>query len=120
MRRELWVVGEEAIRPAGLPDRCFYCDAKLGDEHNIGWVMRERTVMVEFTIKMPVLVPEDWTQENMENHWNNSGYCLSNMMNHVDEIKRGCLCGCAWVAYVGEATAEDEQYYGLSVEEQQA
>lgn len=31
MTRKDWTVGEYSVRPAGKPDECFYCGAKIGE-----------------------------------------------------------------------------------------
>jgi hypothetical protein len=121
VNRDSWTVGQDAIRPAGPPDACCYCGAAYGDEHKAGCVMRQRTVVCEVTIKVVRTVPENWDQEMIEFHMNESSWCFNNIVGELEEaIKRaedGCclLCSLATGRYLGEATADDEDAFQLFV-----
>ena len=66
MKRKDWTVGQYGIRPVGKPDRCLYCDSKIGDQHKEDCVIRSKTVVINFNIEMVVDIPEYWTKENIE------------------------------------------------------
>lgn len=110
------VTVENGPRPAGKPDECFYCQRKLGEEHLSRCVLRSRTVVVRVTIEMVRQVPDDWTAEDIEFHINDSSWCADNI---VDDLTRftergeGCLCRHLSAEYVREATAEDENTWGV-------
>jgi hypothetical protein len=73
--------------------------------------MRTRTVVISATIEYTVTVPEDWDVEQITFHWNEGSWCASNIITELEAVDspEHCLCDRAKVAYVREATAEDEQ-----------
>ena len=115
MKRIDWTVGEYSVRPAGKPDECFYCNAKVGEQHKEDCVIRSRTVKVDFTIHMVMDVPECWDESNINFHYNDSSWCASNLLNELqrrEENTGRCLCMITEAKYIGEATEEDEEEYG--------
>ena len=114
MKRTDWTVGEHSIRPAGKPDECFYCHAKVGEQHKEDCVIRSRTVNVDFTIHVVMDVPEFWDEAQINYHYNDGSWCASNLLNRlaIREHSDRCLCNIANAKYVGEATEEDEERYG--------
>lgn len=54
------VTPENGPRPAGKPNECFYCEAKLGEEHRVGCVLRTKRVAVRAVIEYEVMIPEHW------------------------------------------------------------
>jgi hypothetical protein len=114
MRSNHWAVGPHSVRPAGPPDRCFYCDATVGDQHRMGCVIRSRTVVVRTTIEHVVKVPEDWDSEAIEFSLNESSSCADNVIRDLDrlldrkEAVGSCLCDCVTSEFVREATKSDE------------
>jgi hypothetical protein len=103
-RKTDWPVTEDDVRPARPDGTCFYCEVPLGGQHDPECVCRERQVVIDMTIRLVVEVPEAWDRENIEFKYNDSSYCLSNLMDTIEEADdRGCLCHCAKVDYVGEA-----------------
>lgn len=119
MKRELaWVVENEGIRPAGKPDRCFYCNQPKGETHLPSCVIRERTVIVRMSVEYVVKVPEAWTNEDIENHRNASSWCALNGLAEIERIaEHHCLCGVAHFDYVREATTEDEETFQVFVKD---
>lgn len=114
MKRENWIVGDHAIRPAGSPDRCFYCGSKKGFPHKNDCVIRCRTAVVEFTIRMVTEEPEDWTPSDIEFHYNDGSWCSDNLLDRLGErTNHHCLCDIAKAKYIREATEEDEKDYGV-------
>jgi hypothetical protein len=123
MRREDWIVDERSVRPAGKPDECFYCQAKVGEQHKSECVLRRRTVVVRMTIEHVIDVPEDWDASNIEFHRNESSWCANNakadldrVFDRADQDGATCLCGRVHYEYVREATTEDEAVNGVRVD----
>lgn len=51
--------------------------------------------IIEFTIRLPMDYPEDWDDDMIEFHLNESSWCMDNI---IDELKKysetyGCICG---------------------------
>lgn len=114
MKRTDWTVGEYSVRPAGNPNECFYCHAKVGEQHKKDCVIRSRTVNLDVTMHIVMDVPEDWDEGQIDFHYNMSSWCASNLLTYLDyrEDSGRCLCNITDVKYVGEATEEDEERYG--------
>lgn len=110
MKRNNWIVDDYGICPAGKPDTCFYCGAKIGTEHKKGCVLRRRTIKVQMTLEFVEDVPEDWEEDDINFHYNESSWCANNILNKLQYRTEnvGCLCDCVDFKYVGEATEEDE------------
>lgn len=132
MKRDNWPVGDYGVRPRGNQGECFYCRSERGTQHKKDCVIRQRSVIVRVTIEYPVLVPEDWSQKDIEFHRNESSLCSGDKFlqemgslaayidRHVEEEGGiGVCCGCSLIetAYVREATAEDELECGVRVED---
>lgn len=115
MRRDEWKVIEGDNRPAGPPDRCFYCNQPHGGQHAQGCVIRSRTVVVSTTIEWVIDVPEDWDAEMIEFSRNDGSRCsdndVSDLREMIDRMKAEGKCSCALIRtkFLREATAEDEQ-----------
>jgi len=113
MKRKNWIVNNFSVRPAGKQDECFYCGEKVGSEHKQDCVIRSRTVVVDFTIRMVVDVPESWDKEDIEFKYNDGCWCADNLINLLDRENNGCLCPHVVAECIREATQEDEEYWGL-------
>ncbi len=114
---------DNGIRPAGPPDACFYCGARVGVLHGSDCVTVEKEVEVAVKVTLEKgrairgiwrkFVPHSWEPYNIEFQMNESSWCASNIFNHWDDItwdeesKAGaqelidtyaeydhCLCGC--------------------------
>ena len=107
------VTAEHGPRPAGSPDKCFYCGESVGSDHKSECVCRNRTVVMKVTLELPCVRPESWLPYEIERHFNDSSWCQSNLSGLIDDLR--CLCGDAQFEYVREATIEDE--YKLDPEE---
>lgn len=114
MERVDWTVGEYSVRPNGKLDECFYCNAKVGEQHKEDCVIRSRTVNIDFTIHMVVDVPESWDESQINCHYNYGSWCASNLLSMLDkrEDTERCLCNIVDAKYMGEATEEDEERFG--------
>ena len=112
MRKESWTVKGSDMRPARHDGTCFYCRVPMGGEHEKGCVIRQRTVTVEMTIRFPISVPEDWDEEAINFHRNESTWCASNVIPELErEAKRqnGCLCQDVDFRYLGESIVAVEK-----------
>lgn len=124
MKRDNWPVEDEGIRPAGPPDRCFYCDQPRDEPHAAECVVRLRTVVVEVTLRVVRKVPESWTPDEIEFHLNESSWCANNILDDIEAMTKDredgesrCLCPHFQARYVSEATQEDERATGVRVED---
>lgn len=114
MKRINWLVGEYSVRPAWKQDECCYCHSKVGEQHKEGCVVRERTVNLDVTIHMVMSVPEDWDEGQIHWHYNEGSWCASNLLSILEDREEvGCLCNITEVKYVGEATEQDEERFGI-------
>jgi hypothetical protein len=88
---------DDGIRPAGKPDECFYCHAKVGEPHIETCVILNRRTKIKFTVQIVIDTPFSWSKEVIENYYNNSTWCHNNcaveIQNYCDELEpNGCLC----------------------------
>ncbi|WP_146193121.1 hypothetical protein [Maritimibacter sp. 55A14] len=114
MKRENWTVIEGDNRPAGPPDKCFYCGEPHGSQHKDGCVIRQRTVVIRATIERVVSVPEDWEPQMIEFHRNEGSRCsdcdITEMKEMLDRMEAADLCTCNMIetTYLREASENDE------------
>ena len=114
MKRKDWTVGKYSVRPAGKPDECYYCGAKVGEQHKPNCVIRNKTIVARLTIDFVDSVPENWDTEVIDFHYNNSSWCASNILNRLEERNNfRCLCDVASFEYLRDATEEDEEKWGV-------
>lgn len=77
---------DDGIRPAGNPDQCFYCHAKVGDFHGHDCVTVGKLVSYELVLHDTVIGtfermdPFFWTLDDCEFHKNESSWCQGNMI----------------------------------------
>jgi len=114
MKRDNWTVTTHAVRPAGQPDRCFYCGEKIGSQHKEDCVIRTKTVLMEFRVSMVVSVPEHWDENDIEFEYNYGTWCADNLMDMLDRKDNGCLCNFVDAKYIRDATDEDEIWWGIT------
>lgn len=115
MKRNDWTVGEYSIRPAGPKDRCFYCGAKVGEQHKKDCVIRDRTIKIRAQIDLVAKVPESWDEEKIDFYFNESSWCTGNIIPMLEERnEKKCLCDCTRFFYLGEANAKDEKEWGMA------
>ncbi len=108
-------VKPEDVRPARPDGTCFYCRTPLGEEHAKGCVIRDRTIVVDVTFRLVRKVPEDWDEHDINFHMNDSSWCASNILGEIEsvDLEDRCLCDRFSGTYVGEASVEDEERYGI-------
>jgi hypothetical protein len=110
MRKNSWRVVPGDCRPATPPGLCTYCRQPMGAEHAADCVIRVRTVVIRLAVEMVVEVVEDLDVEQIHFRFNESSYCLNNLLDQLSEETEDdghCICGRADVTYVREATASD-------------
>lgn len=130
-----WTVqpDDHGIRPAGQPDRCFYCGRAVGQTHREDCVIRDRTIVCRLSFEYTVRIPEDWTPERFEEHRNEGTWCMNNAMHELDGVLRRRaagvlsealpaidqvdLCYHARVEFVREADEADQVRDGVHVPE---
>ena len=69
-------------------DKCFYCQEKVGAEHKLDCIMRDKTVVVKMSFSFVKTVPQHWEEDNIEFHLSESSYCLNNIINQKFKIFR--------------------------------
>ena len=110
MKRQDWIVKDHGIRPKGDVDKCFYCGARLGEQHRRSCVIRHKTTIMDVSLRIIVDVPEQWDAGKIEDYHLGDGVLaavLTNLLNQYGNF--GEVLG---VRYVGEATRTDEERYG--------
>jgi hypothetical protein len=119
MRRKNWPVEDYGIRPAGDPNKCFYCGVERGGVHRKDCVIRNRTIVMKMTVDLVLKVPEHWDIDMCNFHKNESSWCANNILPELERISEhfGCLCGLTKFKYIREATKVDEDSYGVYVKE---
>jgi hypothetical protein len=107
-------VDDDGIRPAGKPDQCFYCQAKVGEPHGAECVCVLQQVTYDVICdnrlvgKFTTHEPYHWDDSNGEFHKVGSSWCASNAFDEIewsDEAVKSkasqiveadgdeCLCG---------------------------
>ena len=90
------IVTKSCARPAGKPDRCFYCGRKIGKLHKYECVCNDHKVKVSYSFDIEVMFPKSWSKEDIEFHRNEGTWCADNAINELVKVaeKESCLCGC--------------------------
>ena len=87
-------VDESAVAPAGRPDECFWCTAKIGDDHKTECVTQTRKVKVRAIIEYEIDAPRSWTAHDIVFHRNYSSWCADNIVNELQQITESGACLC--------------------------
>lgn len=80
---------DNGIRPAGPPDVCFYCRARVGEPHGATCVCVEKLVQYGVYVhgkKVGTFQrydPHHWTFEECEFHKNQSSWCSDNALDAI-------------------------------------
>ncbi len=98
-------LNDNGIRPAGSADRCFYCDAQVGEPHGETCVTVHKRVRVRDVFEIEEDVPHHWTADDFEG-LRNDGRCSAD--NVLDELEAsigadGCFgdrLRAEWIAVV--------------------
>lgn len=98
---------DDGIRPAGLPDHCFYCGQRVGKPHGPHCVIV--TKVVELRVRVGdvegpwiTTVPHAWDEEDIRYRYNDSTWCAGNLFDedlaeplasHLAAMDPdGCIC----------------------------
>lgn len=87
---------DDGIRPAGLPDECFYCNSKVGTAHALDCVAVKKLVRVRYEFDIDKLFPYSWSAQDITEFMQSSTWCADNA---IEDLKRhtrrtaSCLCG---------------------------
>lgn len=119
LKTETLVVKSDDSRPIGPAGHCTYCERPIGATHDRECVCREKTVVVDFTVRLVVRVPDSWRKGDVDFRYNDSSWCGSNLIDMLESVDRddpkdtskACLCGRISAAFVREASEEDETRY---------
>lgn len=119
MRYDNWIVSKTDERP-GRPDgTCFYCSVPIGGEHKPNCVIRRRSVVVRFSVEAVVDMPESWTPQMIEEHYNEGRWCGDNIISIIgSKRKNRCLCSDTTAKFVREASEEDEAEWGFDIDQE--
>lgn len=126
-------IEDDGVRPAGKPDKCFYCGEPKGAPHGKDCVIPERTVVVEMTIQYVRSVPANWTTSDIEFLLNYSSSCHDNEIRYIADQQEAidesqekarkspdtseaipCTCERTSFKYIREATAEEMEQFGFN------
>ena len=97
--RDLTVIeNDHGIRPAGPKNACFYCRSKIGQKHSYTCAIVEQEVeciamfdKYDETVTFRITVPFFWKGEDIDYHFNESGWCADNLFAYVEEDAMGLL-----------------------------
>lgn len=57
-RPDTWIVTEDCEKPARRDGTCFWCGAPIGSRHKPECCVPKKSVIVDFTVRLPVFVPD--------------------------------------------------------------
>jgi len=85
---------DDGIRPAGEPDACFYCQAKVGDPHGQDCVCVVKKVRLRYVFEADVTTPHHWDEQHILYHRNDGSWCADNALDDLEKAGEadGCLC----------------------------
>ena len=91
----LMTADDGGIRPAGPQDRCFYCEAAVGERHGSECVTIVKKVKMIYAFEIEITMPHHWTAKQIEAHRNESSWCADNAIRELERFAeaKGCLCG---------------------------
>jgi hypothetical protein len=87
---------DHGIRPAGPPDACFYCKAKVGQRHGPRCEAVRKKVWVRYSFELEVEVPRFWEKTDVEFWRNESSSCAINALRELTEFYTEDTCPCPW------------------------
>lgn len=107
-------VDDPGIRPAGEPDKCFYCGQSVGAPHGDKCAVVEKLVRVKYTVEVEIYVPYFWEASDVEFHRNHGSWCASNVTQDIESYgsrqqkdnEDACLCNnveCEFIRVVDES-----------------
>lgn len=108
------VTAENGPRPAGLYDECFYCKQAIGQQHKADCPLRTKTVLVEYTVRAVIQIPESWDSDLFEFSRNEGSWCASNIVQELarfagEDGMDECLCPWVEAKWLRDATEEEDK-----------
>ena len=95
------VTTDNGPRPAGPPDRCFYCSQRLGRPHTDDCVLVTKTTKIRLSFEIEVDVPRCWNDDDIEYQFgSDSSWCccienIAGYMKTLGPAEQECLCDSA-------------------------
>lgn len=86
---------DDGIRPAGSPDRCFYCRVQVGEAHGADCVRVKKRVRLRYSFVLDVDVPHAWDEAQILFFRNEGHWCADDALGELKESVAGeeeCLC----------------------------
>jgi hypothetical protein len=108
MKKDNWLVDINSTKFGEKPDECFYCKQKIGMRHKYKCIIPQKTVVVDFTVRVVVEVPHFYEKYNIEHKYNDGTWCADNLVDMIDKKGEDCLCNHTTAKYIREATKQDE------------
>lgn len=108
---------DPGIRPAGGPEACFYCAARVGSIHGPECVTIVREVVYGVFCTTTgnrlgtwrTTEPAHWSREDGQQHKNESSWCADNVRDeeYDGDPFPGPDCACGWVEFRCESRGAD-------------
>lgn len=77
-------LNDSGIRPAGPPDECFYCQARVGQPHGEKCGVVTKLIRARYIIDVDLRVPYSWDKDRFEFHRNDGTWCANNAVNEIE------------------------------------
>lgn len=86
---------DDGIRPVGGPDKCTYCQQKVGEPHKHDCVILKKKVRLKYSFEVEVEMPYSWDESQILFNRNDGSWCADNALDELAKAKEeiGCLCG---------------------------
>ena len=98
---------DDGIRPAGPPDRCFYCGGPVGQPHAPDCVCVKKRVRLRYSFILDVDVPHGWDEDQILFHRNDSSWCADNALYELEASTGDDACLCPRFECFFESIADD-------------
>ncbi|MDY6893946.1 MAG: hypothetical protein SVO01_00790 [Thermotogota bacterium] len=86
---------DDGIRPIGGPNKCTFCQQKVGTPHKANCVILSKKVKIKYSFELEIEMPWSWTKDEIEfSRGGGSSWCANNALEELEELsnKLGCLC----------------------------
>lgn len=128
---------DDGIRPAGHPDRCMYCNQRIGELHRADCVTVQKRVQYAVIVDgnqvgiFEILDPHGWTPYDCDFHKNESSWCADNATDSIqwtDDGKTNAVlesqadnqCSCAILGFKFLAVLDEGPFVEIRQEEEDA
>jgi hypothetical protein len=118
-RPETFIVRAQDERPARPDGNCFYCHMPMDTAHRPECVIVQKTVVVEFSVRVVMSVPRSWEPTATRLRYDEGSWCADNLFTDLGEWAEDDLggdrptCGCnaVKVLSVEDATEGDHRHF---------